>query len=67
MSVYRDRVGQVVGGFLEVVADHKRTKRGKVVWRCVDQRDGSERFYRTEQIIRLDRLHLAREGSGEER
>ncbi|WP_460798700.1 hypothetical protein [Nocardioides pacificus] len=65
MSVYTNRVGQVIGS-LEVVADHKRTKDGKVVWRCIDRRDGSDRFYRTEKIIRLDRLHQAREGSSGE-
>jgi len=68
MSVYRDRVGQRIGP-LEVVADHKRTQPRRsggrrVVWRCIDHSDGSEHFYRTEQIIRLDRLHHAANQSG---
>jgi hypothetical protein len=52
----RDRVGQRIGS-LEVLADHKRTSRGQVVWRRIDHATGREHYYRTEQIVRLDREH----------
>ena len=47
-----DRVGQRVGS-LEVIDDHGRTKRGEVVWRCLDRATGRTRFLRSYEVARL--------------
>ena len=54
MTAYRDRVGQRIGT-LEVLADHRRTKRGQVIWKVVDHASGRERYMKTYEVIRLDR------------
>lgn len=54
MSLYSDGAGQKIGS-LEVVADHKGTRAGKVVWRCADHSTDREVYLRTEALIRLDR------------
>lgn len=53
---YRDRVGQRIGP-IEVLADHGRTKRGKVIWRCFNSATGQEMFLKTYELSRLAKLH----------
>ncbi|GAA3817835.1 hypothetical protein GCM10022242_19720 [Nocardioides panacisoli] len=62
MSQYRDRTGQRIGS-LEVLSDWKRTKAGKVVWRCIDHRTGADRYLRTDQLIRMDRDQGRQDGA----
>lgn len=58
MSVYRDRTGQRIGT-LEVLGDTgRRSRRGRVIWRCVEHSTGRERYLTTWKLIRLDRRQL---------
>jgi hypothetical protein len=58
VTVYRDRTGQRIG-HLEVLADHGRTKRGAVLWKCLDHKTGRMRFLTTSKVIRADRTHVS--------
>jgi hypothetical protein len=58
----RNRAGQRIGS-LEVMADHGRTKRGQVIWRCMDHAAGRDRYLTTAKVIRLDRERLAARAS----
>jgi hypothetical protein len=60
VSHYKNRVGQRIGS-LEVLADHGRSKRGKVIWRCIDHATGRDRYLHTDVLIRLDRKWLQAE------
>jgi hypothetical protein len=55
LSHYCDRRGPLIGS-IEVIDDHKRTRAGKAIWRCVHHATGTEVYPRTEAIIRLNRL-----------
>jgi hypothetical protein len=50
---YRNRVRQRIGS-LEVLADHGRSKRGKVLWLCTDHDTRKTVVLRTDEVIRLD-------------
>lgn len=56
MTTYTDRIGQRIGD-LVVLEDHGRTKRGQVIWRCLDEGADREKYVRTYELIRLDREH----------
>lgn len=53
----RDRIGQWIGEHLEVLAMHRRTRRGKVLWQVLDHQTGEALHLKTSEVIALDRVH----------